>query len=86
MKPLEKCIGVLRILIADASNPNVIVLAEKAVGDYLSDPEFRKASAKRGAIVFLKKALDQLGATGAQLSLISTLHEYLERQTRELAE
>lgn len=88
MEPLAKCASVLRRLIAEASNPNSIVLVERAVDDYLA--AFHTGVSKTGALAILQQTLTAdwsgSGENRARLDFINLICDYLDRQMRDLRE
>jgi hypothetical protein len=78
--------SVLRSLIAQASDPNSIVLAETTVDAYLA--VFHTPASKTGAIAILQQTMtdDWRGSSGARLDFINLIFDYLDRKMRDLRE
>ena len=82
MDPLEKCLRPLKVLVASGDD-NGIVLAEKAVDEYLAAfPTAQHA----GALHVLQDAITPLwqASTGSQTEFINMVLEYTDNRMRAL--
>jgi hypothetical protein len=82
MTDLNKCMSVLRPLIAEGDTDG-IPLAERAVNDYLSATEI---PARKDALLGVRRAVQAHSdkAQGIDLSFADTVNDYIEKLMRDL--
>jgi hypothetical protein len=85
MDPLEKCIQPLRVLI-DAGDDGGIVLAQKAVNEYLASFPIAQRAQRAGALHLLQDAIAPLwqASSGGQTEFINMVLEYTDSRMRAL--
>jgi hypothetical protein len=85
MDPLERCLQVLWPLV-QASETNGIVLAERAIDEFLAAPAHEGSNRQTGALNILERHLIDVsrGASGASADFAETVIQYVEAKARNL--